>query len=78
MSHKIIFSYFKVKDLAFDYSGTFLACAGTDVRVYQVKQWDVLKTFNDHTAVATGCRFGDNAKTLVTTSMDRSLKFYGL
>jgi pre-mRNA-processing factor 19 len=69
---------FEVKDLSFDYSGSYLACAGTDVRIYQVKQWDVLKTFNDHTALATGVRFGTNAKTLITASMDRSLKFYGL
>jgi pre-mRNA-processing factor 19 len=67
-----------VKDLSFDYSGSYLACAGTDVRIYQVKQWDVLKTFDDHTAVATGVRFGNNAKSIVTASMDRSLKFYGL
>lgn len=69
---------YEVKDLSFDFSGSYLACAGTDVRIYQVKQWDVLKTFNDHSEVATGCRFGNNAKTVVTVSMDRSLKFYGV
>lgn len=69
---------FEIKSLSFDYSGTYLACAGTDVRVYQVKQWDVLNSFTEHSAVATGVRFGSYAKTLVTASMDRSLKFYGL
>lgn len=69
---------YEVKDLSFDYSGTYLACAGTDVRIYQVKQWDVLKTFTDHSAVATGVRFGTSAKTIASTSLDRSLKFYGL
>jgi pre-mRNA-processing factor 19 len=62
--------------LIFDYSGTYLACAGTDVRIFQVKQWDTLKTLNDHTGIVTGVRFGTNANTLVTTSLDKSLKIY--
>ena len=48
------------------------------MRIYRVKEWDVLKTFTDHSAVATGVRFGNNAKNIVTCSIDRSLKFYGL
>lgn len=67
---------FEIKDLVFDYSGQYLACAGTDVRVYHVKQWDLLKTFTDHTGLATGVRFGSNAKTLATCSMDKSLKMF--
>ena len=68
----------KIKDLMFDYSGSYLACAGTDVRIFQVKQWDTLKVISDHTALATGVRFGSNAKTLVTSSLDKSLRFYSL
>lgn len=45
-------------------------------RVYQAKQWDLLKVFNDHTAVATGIRFGLNANYIASSSMDRSLKLY--
>ena len=45
-------------------------------RVYQAKQWDLLKVFNDHTALATGVRFGSDANYLASASMDRSLKFY--
>ncbi len=45
-------------------------------RVYQAKQWDLLKVFNDHTALATGVRFGSNANYIASASMDRSLKFY--
>lgn len=33
---------------------------------------------NDHTAQATGIGFGNNANFLASTSMDRSLKFFGL
>jgi pre-mRNA-processing factor 19 len=53
-----------------------LAIAGTDVRVYHVKQWDLLNTFTDHTALVTGVRFGQNAQTIATCSMDKSLKIF--
>ncbi|CAF2511180.1 unnamed protein product [Rotaria sp. Silwood2] len=67
---------YEVRDLVFDQSGMYLGVAGTDVRVYQAKQWDLLKVFNDHTALATGVRFGSNANYVASSSMDRSLKFY--
>ncbi|CAF4026804.1 unnamed protein product [Rotaria magnacalcarata] len=67
---------YEIRDLVFDQSGMYLGVAGTDVRVYQAKQWDLLKVFNDHTAIATGIRFGSNANYLASSSVDRSLKFY--
>lgn len=67
---------YKVKSLHFDKSGVYLGVAGSDVRVYQTKQWECLKVFNDHIDTATGVRFGDNANFLVSTGMDRSLKIY--
>ena len=69
---------YEVRDLCFDRSGTYLAVAGTDVRVYLCKQWTDLKVFQDHTAMATGVRFGRHASYLASTSMDRTLKLYGL
>ncbi|KAK6638076.1 Pre-mRNA-processing factor 19 [Polyplax serrata] len=69
---------YEIKDLCFDQSGTYLAVAGTDVRVYLCKQWQELKVFNDHTATATGVRFGRHSHYIATTSMDRTLKIYGL
>lgn len=69
---------YEIKDLCFDQSGTYLAVAGTDVRVYLCKAWQDLKIFNDHTAMATGVRFGRNARYIASTSMDRTLKIYGL
>ena len=47
-------------------------------RVYLCKQWQELKVFNDHTALATGVRFGHNATFLASASMDRSLKVFGM
>lgn len=69
---------YQIKELCFDQSGTYLAVAGTDVRLYLCKQWQELKVFNDHTATATGVRFGKHAHYLASTSMDRTLKLYGL
>lgn len=69
---------YQIRDLCFDQSGTYLAVAGTDVRVYLCKQWQELKVFNDHTATATGVRFGKHARFIASTSMDRTLKLYGL
>ena len=53
---------YEVKDLSFDSSGSYLAVAGTDVRVFLCKQWNELLVSHDHTATATGVRFGDNAR----------------
>lgn len=69
---------YEVRDVSFDQSGTYLAVAGSDVRAYLCKQWTELKVFNDHTAAATGVRFGRNASYIASTSMDRTLKLYGL
>lgn len=48
------------------------------LRVYVCKQWQELKVFNDHTAMATGVRFGRNAQFIASTSMDRTLKLYSV
>jgi len=71
-------SNYEVKALRFDHSGTYLAVGGTDVRVYLCKKWTELTVLNDHTAQATGVGFGSNASFLASSSMDRSLKFFGL
>lgn len=68
---------YEVRDLCFDSSGTYLAVAGSDVRVHLCKQWNELKVLSDHTAMATGVRFGGNSQFLASTSMDRTLKVYG-
>jgi len=68
---------YEVRDLCFDSSGTYLAVAGSDVRVYLCKQWNELKVLSEHTALATGVRFGGNSQFLVSSSFDRTLKVYG-
>ncbi|CAB3980346.1 Pre-mRNA-processing factor 19 [Paramuricea clavata] len=67
---------YEVKSLCFDQGGVYLAVAGSDVQIYMVKQWELLKTFTDHSGVATGVKFGKNAGFIASTGMDRNLKFY--
>lgn len=47
-------------------------------RIYLCKQWQDLRIFNDHTALATGVRFGKHAQYVASTSMDRTLKLYSI
>ncbi len=70
-------STYEINDLEFDQSGCYLAVAGSDVRAYLCKQWDQLAVFTSHTSPATGVRFGPNAKSLITSSLDRTVKLYG-
>ncbi|XP_077106919.1 pre-mRNA-processing factor 19 [Ranitomeya variabilis] len=69
---------YQVRSLVFDQSGTYLAIGGTDVQVYICKQWAEVLHFTDHSALTTGLAFGQNAKFLASTGMDRSLRFYSL
>ncbi|VEL32195.1 unnamed protein product [Protopolystoma xenopodis] len=55
-----------------------MAVAGSDVRVYLCKQWDQLIWFNQHTAPATGVRFDRKANQIVSASLDRTVKVYGI
>jgi pre-mRNA-processing factor 19 len=65
-----------VLSVDFDSSGSYFAAAGQDIRVFGTKSWDGLTTLGAHTADVTSVRFGASASFLVSTSMDRSLKFY--
>lgn len=66
----------EIKALSFDKSGNYLAVAGTNIQIYVVKQWDLLRTLADHTGIVTSIKFGKNASFLASASMDRNLKYY--
>jgi len=65
--------------IAFDYSGKYFAVGGSDISIYALgsKQAEHVVTLKDHTAQVTGVQFGQNAHWLVSTSLDRTLKFFG-
>jgi len=66
-----------VNSVRFDASGSYLAVGALDISVYRTKQWDVVKTFADHTAAVTAVQFGPRAQYIVSASKDRSLKVFG-
>ena len=43
-----------------------------------LRRFVLFQVMNDHTAMATGVRFGQYASYLASTIMDRTLKIYGI
>ncbi|PVU99452.1 hypothetical protein BB559_000683 [Furculomyces boomerangus] len=67
-----------VNAVEFDRSGSYLAIAGQDTRVYKSKTWAELLVVSDNTMEVTGFSWCDSlSKQFVTSGMDRSLRFYG-
>lgn len=62
--------------MCFDRSGTYLAVAGSDVRVLLCRAWQSLRVLGAHTAAATAVRFGPHASYLASVAMDRTLHIY--
>mgnify|MGYP001124971007 CR=1 FL=1 len=65
-----------VNDAKFDFSGQYLATAGSTLNVYKSKSWDLIRSFDEHTAPVTGVAWGPDAKFLASSSMDRTLKIW--
>ncbi|XP_050120425.1 pre-mRNA-processing factor 19-like [Malus sylvestris] len=68
----------------FDYSGNYLAAAGSDIRIIQTgsvkSEWNTVKTFPDMsgTGKTTSVKFGRDANYIAVGSMDRNLRIFGL
>ncbi len=65
-----------VRALAFDTSGRYLAAGGVSVSVIGVKKWEALNELSHATDKVTGLAFGTLAKSLVTASLDRHVRWY--
>jgi pre-mRNA-processing factor 19 len=64
--------------LSYDYSGTYFAVSGADVRVFLTKNAELVKTYESGgNGQVTDVKFGRDAAFFATTSLDRTLKFYG-
>lgn len=63
--------------VAFDSSGKYIATGAADVRVHVVKEWTQLVAFDSPKERVTGVAFGPLARFLVSTSMDRYMRFAG-
>lgn len=66
----------EIKSLCFDKSGNYLAVAGSNIQLYVVKQWNLLRTLDDHVGLVTSVKFGKDAAFLASASMDRNLKYF--
>ena len=67
---------FPINDVFFDESGTFLGVAANTVNIIHVKPWTTLATYEDSQAAVSGVRFGTNASSVFTASMDKNLRIY--
>jgi len=68
----------QINAVSWDYTGTYLAVAADDIRVFSGKALNHIATYNKHTKAVTDVKWGSSAKFLASTSMDRSLKFWGI
>jgi pre-mRNA-processing factor 19 len=75
--HSIELESGQVNSLSWDYSGTYLAVASDDIRVFSGKALNHIATLSGHKKEVTDVKWGSSAKFLASTSMDRSLKFWG-
>jgi pre-mRNA-processing factor 19 len=68
----------QVSGITFDYSGQYLAVTtGNQVSIYSSgKSFNIVQTYADHTAQVTDVKFGVNAQSFASVSMDRSVKVY--
>jgi len=67
-----------VNSVTFDKSGQHLACgAGNELKLFSVKGWEPIHTLKDHSGPVTGACFSLNSQYIASSSMDRSLKFFG-
>jgi len=68
---------FGLTAVEWDYTGSYLAVAGTEIRIYVGKAMNHAVSLAGHSGLVTDVKWGKDAQFLASTSMDRSLKFWG-
>jgi len=68
---------FNLSSVAWDHSGSYLAASGSDIRLFVGKTLNHMATFSGHNGQVTDVKWGKDAHFLASSSMDRSLKFWG-
>eukprot|EP01112_Ceratiomyxa_fruticulosa_P015019 TRINITY_DN436_c0_g1_i4.p1 TRINITY_DN436_c0_g1~~TRINITY_DN436_c0_g1_i4.p1 ORF type:complete len:493 (-),score=123.38 TRINITY_DN436_c0_g1_i4:165-1643(-) len=66
-----------VNAVAWDYSGSYLAASGNDIRIFHGKSFTPVQTYLGHESTVTDIKFSRNADWFASTSMDRFLKIWG-
>lgn len=66
----------EIRKVKFDFSGNYLGIVGDDVKIYNMKQWELFAEFSDHTDIVTDIDFASNCRYFATSSMDRNLKIF--
>ena len=67
----------QVTNLSFDASGSYLSVAGSDVRIFDTKEFELVKAYKDHRNIVTGVAFSENVESFASCSLDRTVKFWG-
>jgi len=68
---------FNLTSVEWDYTGSYLAVTGSDIRVFVGKTLNHVATFTGHQGVVTDAKWGNDAQFLVSTSLDRTVKVWG-
>jgi pre-mRNA-processing factor 19 len=68
---------FALTSLDYDHSGTYFAVAGSTIRIFAGKSFEPVTVLDKHGDVVTDVKWGQDAKFLASTSMDRTLKIWG-
>jgi len=68
---------FNPRCVSFDYSGNFLAACGSDIRVFHGAKFAPVHNFTSHSDVVTSLKWGLDAQSFVSSSMDRTVKVWG-
>lgn len=66
----------EIRSIKFDKSGSYLGVVGANLKLFNMKTWNLFAEFNDHSDIITDVDFARDCRYIATTSMDRNMKIY--